>query len=351
MSAAAVSSQRGVPRPLARRLTSPPPPPLPRPWCRSYSHPDYGCTDESDDLEAAVIQSYLWAITGNETYAQHAVTILNSYGHGLKEYTLSNAPLQSAWSGIKYARAGELLTSTGAPWAASDLAAFKRMLLDVVVPLNFEGSCANGNWELAMAESLVSIGVFTENATVYNQGIALWRKRVPGYFYISSDGPKPLPAGSCGTPFWYNQSVFNSSVEGVCQETCRDFGHTGYGIASSFNIAETARAQGLDLLAEQADRLAAASEFHATWINTGAASPGVNISSPLLCSGAHLNLAQPPTFQVGMTAFGRVNRSLPHTAAYVHNILWQSPAPTEMFMAIFEPLTHGSAPPAAAASE
>ena len=45
--------------------------------------------------------------------------------------------------------------------------------------------------------------------------------------------------------------VFNASVNGICQETCRDLGHTQYGMASTLNAAETARIQGVDLYGAQ----------------------------------------------------------------------------------------------------
>ncbi len=45
--------------------------------------------------------------------------------------------------------------------------------------------------------------------------------------------------------FWYGQSIFQE--DGVAQETCRDLGHTGYGISAISHIAETSRIQGADL--------------------------------------------------------------------------------------------------------
>ena len=41
--------------------------------------------------------------------------------------------------------------------------------------------------------------------------------------------------------------MFNASVSGICQETCRDLGHTQLGIAGMINGAETAFIQGVDL--------------------------------------------------------------------------------------------------------
>ena len=50
------------------------------------------------DFEAAYTQSLLWYITGDETYAQAAIAILNGWSAVLKNHTGSNGPLQAAWS-------------------------------------------------------------------------------------------------------------------------------------------------------------------------------------------------------------------------------------------------------------
>jgi hypothetical protein len=55
--------------------------------------------------------------------------------------------------------------------------------------------------------------------------------------------------------FWRACVKRVSQVNGVSQETCRDFGHLSYGLASTFNVAETALIQGVDLYTPNADRL------------------------------------------------------------------------------------------------
>ncbi len=75
--------------------------------------------------------------------------------------------------------------------------------------------------------------------------------RVPSYFYYEPwDGTKPVPAPR-GVANWYGETVFNASVSGICQETCRDLGHTQMGIAGMINGAETAFIQGADLYSVQ----------------------------------------------------------------------------------------------------
>jgi hypothetical protein len=198
--------------------------------CGFYDSHDYGCKNETSDSTTVWVQAMLWATTGDIKWATRAIAILNFYGKNLKAYgDFGNGKLEAAWAADKWARSAELLSSTGAPWASTDVAAFKRVLATVSVPMLYNGSCYNGNWELAMIEGLASIAVFTENTTLWDHAIQMWQARLPAYFYMATDGPKPVNVPSCATSNWHGQTVFNVSVNGVSQETCRDFAHTSYG--------------------------------------------------------------------------------------------------------------------------
>ena len=64
--------------------------------------------------------------------------------------------------------------------------------------------------------------------------------------------------------YWQGQSTFPEN--GIAQETCRDFTHTGYGIASISHVAETSRIQGTDLYSgDIGTRLRYALEFQSTY--------------------------------------------------------------------------------------
>jgi hypothetical protein len=71
--------------------------------------------------------------------------------------------------------------------------------------------------------------------------------------------------------YWQGQGTF---VDGLAQETCRDFVHTGYGLANIAHVAETTRIQGNDLWPSLATRMAATFEFHSTY-ELGAALPSI----------------------------------------------------------------------------
>ena len=142
------------------------------------------------------------------------------------------------------------------------------MLRDVYLPEVIVGSTANGNKELAMMEAAVGIAVFLDDRATYHRALTIYRKRVAAYFYLTSDGPLPKQPDSFRdtkqeiVTYWYGQTTF---VNGLSQETCRDFTHAGYGIAATAEVAETTRIQGNDLYPEIRDRLRVALALHARY--------------------------------------------------------------------------------------
>jgi hypothetical protein len=161
--------------------------------CGFFDSADYGCRNASADGESALLQAYLWAVTGEAAWAARSTAILDFYGGRLKAVATSwgNGALVAAWLSDMFARAAELLASTGAPWPAAG--AFRAMLQAVLAPALVDGSCDNGNWELAMIEGLAGIAVFCENRTLWDRAMAMWGVRVPAYIYVEEDGPTPRP--------------------------------------------------------------------------------------------------------------------------------------------------------------
>ncbi len=300
--------------------------------CGSYSVPDYGCSDEKDDATAAYTHALLWYFTGDEAHAKKSAEILDAWSAVLKEHTNSNAPLQSAWCASVFPRAAEILRSTWTGWPAVSQARYAKLLRDVYLPEVVHGDPgANGNWELSMVEATMAIGIFLDDKAIFDGAVTMWRKRVPAYIYLSSDGATPVPppgttkAGSALTTYWYSPGKF---VDGVVQETCRDFGHLELGLSAMFNAAETARIQGIDLYAEQKQRLAAGLEFNTQFLD------GVPIPTWLCGTGKLTDLAPGETWEVVFNALdGRLGVSLPHTKNVVnknrptgsnHQMVWET---------------------------
>jgi hypothetical protein len=301
--------------------------------CGPYSHPDLGCHNEDADASAAYLQALLWYITGDHAYAQNAIDIMNAYSHNLKGYTLSNAPLQAAWSAEKWPRAAEIIRYSNAGWAPADIQAFSSMLTKIELPLILNGSPSNGNWELSMIEGMMGIAVFTDNRDLLNHAAQMWHERVPAYFYYApNDGDHPVPAPR-GVAHWVTQTTFDSRVNGIPQEACRDFGHTSYGLSATMAAAETAHIQGLKLYESEEPRLIAGLEFVAYYLLK-------NPVPPYVCGGS-VKLAKGATFIIGYNEYhNRLGQSLPYTKQWIETGVLPNVDPVDTHTTIFEALTH-----------
>jgi hypothetical protein len=305
--------------------------------CGSYSNPNNGCTDEREDALAAYGNALAWYISGDAKYAQKAVQIMNAWAPVIKAHTNTNAPLQTGWAGASWPRAAEIIRYTYTGWAQADVDKFSAMLRTAYLPTLLQGSNSNGNWELTMMEAAVGISVFLNDRTNYNAALTKFNGRVPAYVYISSDGayPKAAPGSGLTTraqivSYWQGQNTF---VDGIAQETCRDFVHTGYGLTNIAHVAETTRIQGNDLWPSLANRMAATYEFHAN-LELGASVPS-NI-----CGGS-VQRGLGPATEVGYNALTRLGRSLPKTKQLTEQ---RRPANTNVLFVGWDSLTHANNP-------
>lgn len=306
----------------------------PHPWttveCGSSSNPNYGCSDERSDAEAAYTHALLWYFTGNAAHAEKAIEIMNSWSSTLTGgHINSNAPLQAGWTAALWPAAAEIIRYTYSGWSDYDLASFQTMLNTQYLPNLINGApCKNGNWELVIIEALMHIAVFNDDSSLFDQAVAMWRARVPAYMYLSSDGPTPVPPPRCGSSVntYWNQTQF---TDGLAQETARDFGHMFWGLAAAVNTAETALQQGLDLYSENGARIIAAFEFHNNINNGGQAPDGINIG-PI---GGNAS-----TMEIVFNHFhNRMGLEMPETSAQID---LKRPTGLNYFLA-WETLTHG----------
>jgi hypothetical protein len=190
-----------------------------------------------------------------------------------------------------------------------------------------------------MTEAIQGIGVFLEDKTVYDKAISLYRVRVPAFVYLESDGPLPKtkPSQNLNTrekiiAYWQGQDTF---VNGLTQETCRDFTHTGYGISSISHVLETSRIQGIDLYPEFGERLRHALGFQSRWERNLEAVPS------WLCKGTvHRGLG--PITEVGYNAMHtRLGFAMANTQALTES---RRPAGSNNLFVAWETLTHAENP-------
>jgi alginate lyase len=302
---------------------------IPHPWtncqCGPFSKPDLGCKDEQHDSEAAYTQALLWYISGNKTYAENAINIMDAWANTLTGgHKFANGPVQAAWCGEQWPRAAEIIRYTYTNWPAADVAKFQAMLTTQYLPSLIGGDCENGNKELSMSEALINIGVFNDDKKTFEAGLKMWRGRTPAYIYLSTDGPTPLKAPGCDDmPIWGNKGLTTPFVDGLLQESVRDSQHANLALSAMVNAAETARQQGVDLYAEQAKRIMAALEFQAQYLPPNNATPPKNLAF-------HLH----PTWEIAYNEYhNRLGYNLPKMAAVLptnrptgvnHDMAWET---------------------------
>jgi hypothetical protein len=362
--------------------TNPSPAPVPHICCGTVSKPDVGCNAEKADASAAYTDALIWALSPDGTadaYAQAAIKIVNAYASVNIDHVPSdmsctdasgntgksfNTRLESGWAGAVFPRAAEIMRGYTGTGTKQNDAAVQAWMRKTYLPNLVAGTPDSpGNWELSVAEALIAIGVYLDDNDVFNQGLAIWRRRVPAYIYLTSDGPTGLvpaatmgplgPVGTapmvCITPDWCPNTPQmwlgpTKFVDGLSQETCRDLSHVQFGYASMINGAETARTQGVDLYTDCQDRIVAGLELTASYLNGATTpNPGCTITDPYqggpldMSPVGYLARATPPepTWEIALNHYGA--SLLPNVARRVQAI-----RPTGVdHMMDWETLTHG----------
>lgn len=304
--------------------------------CGSYSNPNNGCTDEREDAIAAYTDALAWYLTGNAAYAQKSIALMDAWSSTVKTHTNSNAPLQTGWAGSVWPRAAEIIKYTYSGWP--NQARFATMLRTVYLPVVIAGSSSNGNWELSMMEAAVGISVFLDDKASYDRAITRFKARAAAYIYVAADGARPKypPVGTVDTPselvgYWQGQSTF---VDGLAQESCRDFVHTGYGISAISHVAETTRIQGEDLWPALQERERQALGFHTKFEN------GTAVPSNICGGGVTKGLG--PVTEVAFNALhNRLGIAMTNTQQYTES---KRPQGTNNLFVAWETLTHANNP-------
>ncbi|MGI5506971.1 alginate lyase family protein [Lentzea sp. CA-135723] len=305
--------------------------------CGPVSNPNNGCTDEREDALAAYTLSLAWYVTRDARYATKAIQIMDAWSNTIRDHTNSNAPLQTAWSASSWPKAAEIIKHVYGNWPNS--ARFGTMLRTVYLPEIQNGRAnTNGNWELSMMEASIGIAVFLEDKAAYDKAIGIFRTRIQAFIYLTSDGalPKTPPGSGIDTrseiiSYWHDQSTF---VDGLTQETCRDFAHTAYGLSAASHLAETARIQGQDIWGEIKDRMRHAWGLHTKYQN-GEPMPS------WLCGG-RLSRELGPTPEVSYNALNtRMGIAMANTKIYTES---NRPHATDNLFIAWETLTHAANP-------
>ncbi len=208
-----------------------------------YNRPDIGGTNLMRDGAAAYSHAIQWYVTGKQPHADKAVEILNAYSHTLKSIGGHDARLLAGMAGITFTNAAEIIRHTGAGWKEPDQDRFQQLLRTVFYEVikDFYPT-ANGNWDAAMIQTMLAMGVFLDDRTMFQRAAD---------YYTSGKGN-----GAVG-------KYFNEF--GECQESGRDQGHTQMGLGYLGCAAEIAWKQGVDLYGALDNRLAVGFEYTAKY--------------------------------------------------------------------------------------
>lgn len=197
------------------------------------------------DSAAAYQNALIWSVTGDTAHADKARDILNAWSTSLTAITGADGPLGAGLQAFKFVNAAELLRHTGYDgWATADLARCEESFLRVWYPaLSSYMLYANGNWDLTSLQSLLGIGVFCEEPTLFYDALR-------------------FAAAGAG-----NGSVLHRIVTdvGQGQESGRDQGHEQLAVGLLADAAQVAWNQGVDLWGFDENRILANVEYAARY--------------------------------------------------------------------------------------
>jgi hypothetical protein len=189
-----------------------------------------------------------WLITDDTTLADAAVKILDGWSSTLKSIDGSEDQyLAGGLYGYQFANAAELLRAYPG-WPKTNQTAFGNMLNSVFAPHNYDFLTTHNNkpdfyyanWDLCNIASMMAIGIFTDNSTMYDWAVETFLNGLPDSSIVINGA----------LPYF---SIANFTEEGSgktlmeIQESGRDQGHATLCIALLGVIGQQGYNQGVDL--------------------------------------------------------------------------------------------------------
>jgi hypothetical protein len=164
-----------------------------------------GATTPSKDQirqnsELAYATALRWAATGDANLAKQTIAILNGWASTFLAYDLlvnpqsptnANQPsLEASWTTPTLVAAAEIMRyykpgGASSGWLAADITKFEGYLNKVLVYIN-KTPVYNNNWNVSAGYAKMTIGIFLDNKTIYDDGVTYIKKYLP--IVISVDG-------------------------------------------------------------------------------------------------------------------------------------------------------------------
>lgn len=220
------------------------PAPFPHVSVGPYGLNNNGGQQFAENGKMAYNNALIWAASGEKAYAEKSVEILNAWSSVLWDFDENNAKLNVGLNGPLYLNAAEILKHTNSGWKEKDMEQFERMVMTVFYPtIKDFFTEANGNWDASIINTILCIGVFTDDREIFNRAVERfyhgpWNSGITKYIYPN----------------------------GQIQETTRDWEHVQLGIGEFAKAAQVAWTQGLDFYRAADDRLALGFEYTARFL-------------------------------------------------------------------------------------
>lgn len=197
------------------------------------------------DAAAAYQLAVRWKITNDKSYADASVNILDSWAATITEISgTSDKFLASGLYGYQLANAAELLRNYSG-WSKTNQTATANMLNGVFATMNnlfLEDHNGQNyyhyyaNWDLCNIASLIAIGIFTDNKTMFDNAVT---------YFKTGPSNGALPVFSIAN--YTEPGSGKILMQG--QEAGRDQGHSTLDFTLLGVVAQQAYNQGIDLFA------------------------------------------------------------------------------------------------------
>lgn len=211
------------------------------------------------DVAAAYQLAIRYKLTGDKSYADKAVQILNAWANTCTSISGdSNKWLASGLYGYEFANAAEMLRDYSG-WVPADFEKFKKWMVAIFYPLALDfverhgGNCSSHywtNWDIANMNTILSIGILTDDAAKINYAISYFKK---------GNG-----TGNINNAVVYRHKVGDEDL-GQGQESGRDQGHATLNISLYGSFCQMAYNIGVDLFAYDNNKVLALSEYTAKY--------------------------------------------------------------------------------------
>lgn len=201
------------------------------------------------DAHSAYQLALRWMIGGNTSYADHAVEILDGWSSVLADIDGNEDKyLAAGLYGYQFANAAEILRGYEG-WPKTSQDAFGAMLNNVFAVYNRDfldhhndkQDFYYANWDLCNIASLMAIGIFNDNKTMYDYAVNYFKDGLPGQPEVVANGALP----------YFSIANFTEEETGKTimqmQESGRDQAHALLCISLLGVIGQQSWNQGVDL--------------------------------------------------------------------------------------------------------